>query len=59
MGGIILPAGRAGKAQSDLVSKNGTIFLLAHDLRCSHLRFFIHVSGLERGVVIPPEIFSL
>ena len=26
----ILPAGRAGKAQSDLVSKNVTIFLLAH-----------------------------
>jgi len=32
MGGIIHPAGRAGKAQSDLVSKNGTIFLLAHGL---------------------------
>jgi len=34
----ILPAGRAGKAQSDLVSKNVTIFLLAHgSLRCLHL----------------------
>jgi hypothetical protein len=32
MGGIIHPAGRAGKAQSDLVSKNGTISLLAHGL---------------------------